>query len=87
MIRIKQLSEQELLQHGVRSWPVWEKEVSRFAWTYQEEEWCYFLKGEVVIETDAGHFEIKPGDFVVFPAGLECIWDIRKQVSKHYNFH
>ncbi|MBL7904410.1 MAG: cupin domain-containing protein [Bacteroidales bacterium] len=86
MIEINQLPEQELLTKGVRTWPVWKKEVSRFSWTYEEEEWCYFLEGEVLIETDTGNYEIRPGDFVVFPKGLKCVWDIRKPVRKHYNF-
>jgi hypothetical protein len=26
------------------------------------------------------------GDFVTFPKGLSCIWDIKEPVKKHYNF-
>ena len=28
---------------GVLSWPIWEKEISRFAWHYDETEECYLL--------------------------------------------
>ncbi|MFH1119439.1 MAG: cupin domain-containing protein [Bacteroidota bacterium] len=86
MIEVKKITEEEIKEKGIRNWPVWEKEISRFPYTYQEEEWCYFLEGEVVIEAGSEHFHIGPGDFVAFRTGLSCVWDIRKPVRKHYNF-
>ncbi len=86
MIEIRKISQEEIDQKKVRSWPVWEKEVSRFPHTYEEEEWCFFLEGEVIIETETGNYKIFPGDFVIFRIGLNCVWDIRKPVRKHYNF-
>jgi len=83
---VKRLTPEEVAQRGIRSWPVWTKEVSRFDWTYDGMEECLFLEGEVIIETKEGSFPIHPGDFVVFEKDLECIWDIRKPVKKHYNF-
>jgi len=85
-VKIKQLTEEEIAQKGIRSWPVWEKEISRFSWSYDSEEQCYIVEGDVVIETENGNFTLKPGDFVTFEKGLECIWDIRSAVKKHYNF-
>jgi uncharacterized protein len=26
------------------------------------------------------------GDLVTFPAGLSCIWDVKKSLRKHYHF-
>ena len=86
MIEIKKITEVEIDGMGIRNWLVWEKEVSRFSANYEEEEWCYFLEGEVVIETDTANYSIVPGDFVVFKEGLNCVWDIRKPVRKHYIF-
>lgn len=83
---IKRLSEQEITDRGIRDWPVWTKEVSRFDYVYDGDEECLFLEGEVVIKTPGGSHEIRPGDFVVFQNGLACTWDIRKPVRKHYNF-
>jgi uncharacterized cupin superfamily protein len=83
---IEKLSESEIETRNVRHWPVWEKEISRFSYTYDGDEECLILDGEVVIETKEGHFTIKPGDFVTFKNGLECVWDIKKPVRKHYNF-
>lgn len=82
----RRLSEEEIKAKGILSWPTWEKEVSRFPWAYDETEECYFIEGEVIIETKAGNYTIEPDDFVVFHEGLKCDWDIRRPVKKHYNF-
>jgi len=85
-VKIETLGEEEIAKRGIRSWPVWEKEVSRFPWSYDTEEQCYLLEGEVTIETADGNFTLKPGDFVTFEKGLSCVWDIRVPVKKHYRF-
>lgn len=72
---------------GVYGWPVWEKEVSRFPWSYDERETCYLLEGDVTVTPKGGSpVPFGKGDVVVFPAGMECVWDIRKPVRKHYRF-
>jgi uncharacterized cupin superfamily protein len=86
-IEIKKLSDKDLESRGVSSWPIWEKEISRFDWHYAQKEECYLIKGQVVVETKDGEkFEFGQGDFVTFPEGLSCIWDIKAPVKKHYNF-
>ena len=86
-IEVKKPEEKELNERSVRSWPIWEKEISRFDWSYDETEECYLLEGEVEVETDAGEkVTFGKGDFVTFPKGLSCIWDVKKPVRKHYNF-
>lgn len=32
---------------GARSWPIWSCGVSCFAWTYDEQETCLLLEGQV----------------------------------------
>jgi uncharacterized cupin superfamily protein len=84
---ISQLSPAEIEQRGIRKWPVWTKEISRFGHVYDDgPEECLFLEGDVIIETAGGNYQIRPGDFVVFEKGLECTWDVKKPVKKHYNF-
>ncbi len=83
---IEKLSQKDIQIRGIRQWPIWEKEVSRFDHFYDSEEECYFIDGEVVIETKGGNYNIEPGDFVTFQKGLECTWDIKKAVKKHYDF-
>jgi len=86
-IKVQQLKPEELKKMGVLDWPVWRREVSKFPWSYDAEEECYFLEGEVTIHKDDGtKLEIGKGDFVTFPKGLSCIWDIKKTVKKHYSF-
>ncbi len=78
-------SEARLRELGVTGWPIWEKEASVFPWTYDTEETCYFLKGEVVVTPEGGEpVEMGTGDLVTFPAGMSCTWTIRKEVKKHY---
>lgn len=86
-IKVKKLTQDELKKMGVFGWPIWEKEVSKFPWSYDSIEECYFLEGEVLVETADGKVvNFGKGDFVSFPKGLSCAWDIKKPVKKHYNF-
>jgi len=80
-------SEARLQELGVTDWPIWEKEVSSFPWTYDSNETCYLLEGEVIVTPDGGEpVTIRAGSLATFPAGLSCTWEIRKPVRKHYRF-
>lgn len=85
-IHIEKLSKNEAEKRGVFNWGIWSKEISRFDWYYDSTEHCYILEGEVVVETDFETVTIKAGDFVTFPKGLKCVWDIKKDIRKHFNF-
>jgi hypothetical protein len=86
-IKVQKLTEDQLKKNGVFGWPIWTKEISRFDWSYDSIEECYFLEGEVTVETQDGKSVIfGKGDFVTFPEGLSCTWVVRKPVKKHYNF-
>jgi len=81
----KNVSPPKLDVMGVDSWPVWEKGVSTFPWTYDATETCYFLEGEVVVTPDGGEpVHLERGDLAVFPRGLSCTWEVRSPVKKHY---
>jgi len=70
---------------GVYDWPIWKKEESTFPWTYDTQETCYFLQGEVTVTPDGGEpVSLQKGDYVIFPAGLSCTWNIKQAVKKHY---
>jgi uncharacterized cupin superfamily protein len=85
-IRVEQQPSGGRLQElGVASWPIWTKEASEFPWTYEEQETCYLLEGEVTVtcrDGETAHFA--PGDLVTFPEGLSCTWKIVKDVKKRY---
>ena len=70
-----------------QSWPIWEKGVSEFPWEYGEQEICLLIDGQVtVINEDGEQFDFAAGDYVIFPQGMKCTWNIKKAVRKHYNF-
>ena len=50
------------------------------------QETCLILEGKAVIHTKEGNVEFGEGDYVVFPKGLACTWEIQKKIRKHYNF-
>ncbi len=92
-------SEKTLADLGANSWPIWEKEVSKFEWYYDQQEVCYFLEGDVeVTPVSVSHASLaKPvhfgepvrfgkGDLVTFPKGMSCTWKVLKPVRKHYKF-
>ena len=86
-IKIIKPKKEDIEKEGVMSWPIWEKEISRFDWHYDETEECYLLEGKAVVETDDGEkMQFGKGDFVTFPKGLSCVWEIKEPVKKHYNF-
>lgn len=86
-IEVRKPGDGELKDLNVKSWPIWEKEVSTFDWFYDEKETCFFLEGEVTIElSDKSKVKIAKGDLVIFPKGLKCKWDIKRKVKKHYKF-
>lgn len=86
-IRVEKLDKVMIDKRGITKWPIWTKEVSRFDWSYDSTEECYILEGKVSIETKDGKtVQFGKGDFVTFPKGLSCTWDIKEPVRKHYNF-
>lgn len=84
-IRIERPCEEELRKINVYSWPIWTKEISKFDWYYDTDEFCLIIEGRVFVETPDGYrVEIKAGDFVTFPKGLSCKWEIVEPIKKHY---
>lgn len=86
-IKVEKLNKQDLEKIGVFAWPIWEKEVSKFDWSYDLIEQCFFLEGKATVTSKDGRaVSFGKGDFVTFPKGLACTWDIKSPVRKHYNF-
>lgn len=85
--KVEKLSEEKLNAMEVKNWGIWTSEVKKFPWEYSETEKCYILEGHVVVTEDSGEtVEIKKGDFVTFPKGLKCTWDVKEPIRKHYQF-
>ena len=73
---------------GVFGWGTWGCGVSKFPWTYSEAESCYLLRGKVIVTPngDGQPVLIQAGNFVTFPAGMSCTWDVQEAVEKHFMF-
>lgn len=71
---------------GVRTWPVWTCEVSTFDWHYDEKETCLLLEGRVTVTAGDQEVTFGPGDLVILPRGLDCVWHVTEPVKKHYKF-
>ncbi len=69
-----------------KTWPTWECQPSEFDWAYTQTETCLILEGEVTVRDEQGEVNFGPGDMVIFPVDLECTWQVKKPVKKHYNF-
>lgn len=85
-IEVTKPTEEQLEKMGVKGWPIWTCDVSRFDWHYDEMETCYLLKGKVTVSAGEQQVSFGPGDMVVFPVGLDCVWDVAEPVEKHYKF-
>lgn len=88
MIHIPQIDEQKINELGCRNWPIWTHPEAVFDYTYDENEHCLFLEGEVVVTSQDGQQSVRivAGDLITFPKGLSCTWDIKQAVKKHYLF-
>jgi len=86
-IRVKHLSEREIEELQLDSWFPWSCDASTFNWSYDQTEECFLYHGHVKVWTsDKAYTEIRAGDFVVFPKGLTCKWEVISPVEKVYRF-
>lgn len=86
LIKISQPGEAELRRLNVYSWDIWTCDPSRFEWSYSDRETCYILEGKFTVTNREQKISAGPGDLIIFPAGLDCIWDVQEPVRKHYMF-
>ncbi|KPK84378.1 MAG: cupin [Phycisphaerae bacterium SM23_33] len=85
-IEVTKPTEQQVQEMGARSWPIWTCDVSKFDWHYDQQETCLILEGKVTVSAGNERVSFGPGDMVVFPVGLDCVWDVAEPVKKHYKF-
>ena len=69
-----------------KTWAIWECKPSQFDWTYNDEEHCFIIEGSVTVIGLENTVKIEVGDYVVFPKGLKCIWEVRESIKKYYSF-
>jgi len=71
---------------AMKTKPVWTCGISQFYWDYDSEETSLLVEGEVTVNYGDKSVNFGAGDFVVFPEGLSCVWQVKKAVKKHYMF-
>lgn len=71
-------------EQEMRTKPTWGCDVSQFDWHYNTQEISLITEGEVTVTYEGGSAYITAGDYVVFPAGLSCVWNVTKPLTKHY---
>lgn len=81
---VRKPSKEEIEKY--KTWPIWTCQPSTFDWQYTQSETCYVIEGKVTVKDDSNSVTFGPGDLVVFPDGLECVWQVKQAVKKHYNF-
>lgn len=86
MISIEKLTEKQIESKSIESWPIWEKKVSSFPWQYEADEYCLIIEGEIIVIANNKEYLVKADDFVKFPKGLKCHWNITKNIRKYYQF-
>ncbi len=92
-IRIEQLTDEQKRSLAIPAtpkpqgrWSVWECAPSKFDWHYDQLERAYVYEGKVRVKTAEGTVELKAGDFVTFPKGLGCTWEVVEKIRKVYCF-
>jgi uncharacterized cupin superfamily protein len=83
-ITVKKPTDREIA--AMKSKPIWTCEISQFDWSYDQEETCLIIEGNVTVTYGGKNVSFAAGDLVVFPKGLSCVWDVKKPVRKHYIF-
>jgi len=83
-ILVRKPTEKEVAE--MKSNPIWTCGVSEFDWHYDSEEISFIVEGEVTVSYGSKNVSFTAGDYVVFPKGLSCFWQVRKPVKKHYEF-
>ena len=86
-ITVTPMSIEEAKNLGIDSWGEWSCEPSVFDWTYGDRETAYVFEGDVIVKYGEGEeVHITPNTLCVFPKGLKCVWEVKKDVRKAYNF-
>ncbi|MEH0155695.1 cupin domain-containing protein [Limibacter armeniacum] len=85
-VEVRQLSEVEMAAKNISQWPTKSNGVSKFPHFFEHAEACYVIEGEATVTSEEhGAVKIKKGDYVVFPKGMECYWEVTSDFKKYYH--
>lgn len=85
-ILVTPMSLEEAKKLGIESWSEWSCKPSAFDWCYSDKETAYVFEGDVIVTAYGEQTHISDNCLVVFPKGMECVWDVRKTIRKVYKF-
>ena len=66
-IEIKNLTDAQIEERGVHSWPIWSCEISEFDWEYSDQETCLLLEGEVEVSSEFATVRFSDVILLFFP--------------------
>ena len=84
-IIVKKPTAKEIAQ--MKTNPIWTCGVSEFNWHYDDEEHCILIEGSVTVKYNEKTVTFSADDYVIFPKGLSCVWQVKNPVKKHYAFY
>jgi len=85
MIKVEKPTDEQ--KKEAETWPVWEKEVSEFPYSYSSQEVFLVVEGKATVTPDDGEaVTFGAGDLVTMPNGMKCTWKITEPIKKHYRF-
>ncbi len=86
-VKVEKPNDSQLAALSVSDWPVWTKGVSTFDWHYDSKEVAYIIEGKVTVTPNGGlPVSFSAGDLVTFESGLDCLWEVKQALKKHYHF-
>jgi len=63
---------EDLQSLGVTSWPTWGCGVSTFPWSYDEQESCLLLEGDVTVTPDGGESSGRTLEYSLAACANDC---------------
>ncbi len=85
-IKITPMTEEEALTLGITDWCEWTCKPSTFNWHYSEQETAFVYEGDVTVTANGEEALITGNMLVVFPKGMDCVWEVRETIRKVYKF-
>ena len=64
--------------------PIWGCGAGKFDWLYDDTIVSLIIDGKADVSYAGKTVSINAGDFVVFPEGLSCIWEVSAPIKKHF---
>ena len=61
----------------------WQSSIARFNHHYDSNETCLLTEGQATVEYAGGSVSFGAGDLVIFPKGLDCVWNVVVPVKKY----